>query len=289
MPTLPTASGHLDPPSITATPAVIRNRIQEYIPGVPLSSIVPAGINPWKHSSRQRTAVAGSLSEIGIYDPLKVRRLPSGVLELHDGELRSSIIAQLAPDTLVPVVVTDLDDAESRQVILTHNATAGMVEPDGAKLHEALQTARAREPALRELMKRLAEKADARPALRLPDDPEGTGQQLGDGTGGPSELGQEDGRDKGGRARDRVGSHDPRLNRKAGQQDEGGGAGGDEGASGPVDRQPRDKSGAFPLAIILNLGQVRRWKAWKLKAGIKNDGAAFLAMLDRVDELDNVK
>src|SRR5215472_11177056 len=76
---------------------------------------------PWnwrRHCDEQRGAVIGSLEELGITDPLKVRELPDGSLELWDGHLRQDILAAIGPDTLVPVVVTDLSEAEAMKANL---------------------------------------------------------------------------------------------------------------------------------------------------------------------------
>src|SRR5262245_52124916 len=58
---------------------------------------------PWNwraHPERQRAAVAGSLDELGITEPLKARELGDGRLQLWDGHLRQEIIDQVGPDTL---------------------------------------------------------------------------------------------------------------------------------------------------------------------------------------------
>jgi ParB-like chromosome segregation protein Spo0J len=92
---------------------------------------------PWnwrRHGDEQRGAVIGSLEELGITDPLKVRELPDGSLELWDGHLRQDILAGVGPDTLVPVGVTDLSEAEAKKANLVHDPIAGMAEADPEKL-----------------------------------------------------------------------------------------------------------------------------------------------------------
>ncbi|MCP4549658.1 MAG: site-specific DNA-methyltransferase, partial [bacterium] len=70
------------------------------------------------------------LAEIGYADALLCRELPDGSLEILDGHLR----AETTPDSVVPVLITDLDDAEARALLLTHDPLGAMAEAN----HEAL-------------------------------------------------------------------------------------------------------------------------------------------------------
>jgi DNA modification methylase len=60
-------------------------------------------------------------------------------VELIDGHLRQVIFQRLGPDTLVPVVLCDLDDAEAKKANLLHDPLAGLAETDSAKLDALLR------------------------------------------------------------------------------------------------------------------------------------------------------
>lgn len=94
----------------------------------------------WRgHPPQQRDALRGVLAEVGYADALVVRELPDGSLQLIDGHLR----AETTPDVAVPVLVVDLDDAETAKVLATHDPLAAMAEvnaPALAGLLESVQT-----------------------------------------------------------------------------------------------------------------------------------------------------
>lgn len=96
---------------------------------------------PWNwrtHPDAQRAAVVGSLEELGITDPLKTRVLPNGSLQLWDGHLRQDILNLIGPDTLIPVVVTDLTEAEAKKANVIFDPLAGLAEADQEKLDALL-------------------------------------------------------------------------------------------------------------------------------------------------------
>lgn len=89
---------------------------------VPASQLKPNPHNWRTHPAAQHDALRGVLAEVGFADALVVRELDDGTLELVDGHLR----AQTAADAVVPVLVVDLNDEESKKVLLTHDALAAM-------------------------------------------------------------------------------------------------------------------------------------------------------------------
>lgn len=109
---------------------------------VPAAQLRGAPHNWRTHPGDQRDAVAGSLEELGWYDPLLVRVLDDGALELIDGHLRADIAQGVGPETVIPVIVTDLTDAEAKVANLTHDPMAGMATQDDAKLRELLAECR---------------------------------------------------------------------------------------------------------------------------------------------------
>ncbi len=134
----------------------IRDRVRE-LRRVRAGDLKGAPWNWRRHGEVQRSAVVGSLEELGITDPLKVRELADGSLELWDGHLRQDILAAVGPDTLVPVVVTDLSEAEAKKANLVHDPLAGMAEPDPDKLAALLDDVEVENDALQAVLDELAE------------------------------------------------------------------------------------------------------------------------------------
>src|SRR5262245_51658304 len=135
---------------------IVRDRVRE-LRRVRAADLKGASWNWRRHGDAQRGAVAGSLEELGITDPLKVRELPDGSLELWDGHLRQDILAGVGPDTLIPVVVTDLSEAEAKKANLVHDPLAGMAEPDPEKLDALLGEVEVDNRALADLLDELAQ------------------------------------------------------------------------------------------------------------------------------------
>src|SRR6516162_10086932 len=89
----------------------------------------------WRvHPESQRNALRGLLAEIGYADTLLTRELPDGSLQLIDGHLR----AETTPDVLVPVLVTDLSEAEAEKVLLTLDPLAGLATANKENLEGLL-------------------------------------------------------------------------------------------------------------------------------------------------------
>lgn len=111
----------------------IRDRIKE-LRRVKASELKPSPANWRSHPESQQNALRGVLSEIGYADCLIARELPDGTLELVDGHLR----AETTPDMEVPVLITDLDEAEAKKVLLTLDPLAGLAESDTDQLKALL-------------------------------------------------------------------------------------------------------------------------------------------------------
>ena len=95
----------------------IRDRIKE-LRRVRAGDLKPHPRNWRVHPESQKNALRGLLAEIGYADVLLTRELPDGSLQIIDGHLR----AETTPDSLVPVLVTDLTEAEAEKVLLTLEA-----------------------------------------------------------------------------------------------------------------------------------------------------------------------
>jgi hypothetical protein len=134
----------------------IRDRIKE------LRRVRAADLRPnprnWRvHPPQQQEALRGVLSEVGYADALLARELPDGTLMLVDGHLR----AETTPDSVVPVLVLDVDEAEADKILLTHDPLAGMATASEKHLRELLAEAKTESAAVRGLLESLANERGA--------------------------------------------------------------------------------------------------------------------------------
>ena len=102
----------------------IRDRITDFR-RVPASELIPNVLNWRRHPQSQSDALKGVLDEIGFADAVIARQTPDG-LELIDGHLRADVMG----DDPVPVLIVDLTDEESLQLLLTLDPLAMMAEKD---------------------------------------------------------------------------------------------------------------------------------------------------------------
>ncbi len=121
----------------------IRDRIKE-LRRVRASELVPNPRNWRTHPVAQRNALRGILAEVGYADALLARELPDGRLELVDGHLR----AETTPDALVPVLVLDVNEAESDKILLTHDPLTALAEADDEQLHALVEACEFENPQL---------------------------------------------------------------------------------------------------------------------------------------------
>tara|TARA_Y100001963_G_scaffold158625_1_gene258913 strand:+ start:242 stop:1792 length:1551 start_codon:yes stop_codon:yes gene_type:complete len=105
-------------------PVEIRDRIKE-LRKVRASELLPNPRNWRKHPEAQSNALRGALSEIGYADALIAYETPNGLM-LIDGHLR----AETTPDMEVPVLITDLDEAEANKLLATLDPLSAMAEAD---------------------------------------------------------------------------------------------------------------------------------------------------------------
>ena len=125
---------------------------------VPACEILGNGWNWRTHGEQQESAVEESLAELGIYDPLKVYVREDGTYCLVDGHLRQKLIhLRLGPDTLIPVVVTDLTEDEARRALLTHDPLAALAGADAVKLEHLMRSVDAQGEATLRMLQGLAE------------------------------------------------------------------------------------------------------------------------------------
>jgi hypothetical protein len=134
----------------------VRDRIKE------LRRVRAADLRPnprnWRvHPPEQQAALRGVLAEIGYADALLARELADGTLMLIDGHLR----AETTPDSVVPVLVLDVDEAEADKILLTHDPLAGMATVSQENLLALLDEVQTESAALRGLFETLASELPA--------------------------------------------------------------------------------------------------------------------------------
>jgi DNA modification methylase len=114
----------------------IRDRIVE-LRRIKARDLLPHTLNPRLHGDAQKAAVSILLREIGYADALLAYTTEGGSLRLIDGHLRRG----LTPDTEVPVLVTDLTEAEAALMLAAGDPLAAMAERDDGLMVELLQQA----------------------------------------------------------------------------------------------------------------------------------------------------
>ncbi len=113
----------------------MRDRIRE-LRRVKASELRPSS-NNWRiHSSFQRDSLRAVLDEVGMAAALIAREMPDGSLTLIDGHLR----ADMNGDEVVPVLIVDLDDAETDKVMLTLDPLSALATADAPKLDALLRS-----------------------------------------------------------------------------------------------------------------------------------------------------
>jgi hypothetical protein len=132
----------------------IRDRVKE-LRRVRASELAPNPRNWRTHPDSQRDALRGVLAEIGYAGALLARELADGRLELIDGHLR----AETTPDSLVPVLVLDIDEEEAVKVLLTHDPLSAMAGVDAERLGELLNTCDIKSPHVVAMLADLEESA----------------------------------------------------------------------------------------------------------------------------------
>ena len=102
----------------------LRNRINrlEYVKA---GTLISDPRNWRQHPKAQRDALQAVLDSVGYADAVIVRETLDGLM-LIDGHLR----AELDPEQVVPVLVTDLDETEAGQVLATLDPLAAMATPN---------------------------------------------------------------------------------------------------------------------------------------------------------------
>lgn len=142
--------------------AALKNRVKE-LRMVRAADIVGAPFNFRTHPEAQQEALVACLEEIGFTSPLLVfepEGLEAGQVMLFDGHARQELISdRIGPDTLVPCVVTDLDEGEAKRALLTHDPVGDMAEADKKKLDALLREMQTESMPLANMLEDLAKEA----------------------------------------------------------------------------------------------------------------------------------
>ena len=141
--------------------AVPRDRIKE-LRRVPAKELKGSQWNWRKHPAAQRDAMEGSFAELGIADAVKARVLPDGSLEIFDGHLRQDVLNRVGPDTMVPVLVTDLTEDEAKKALLLMDPIAAMAQADQAALDVLLAQVEVQDEGVQALLADLASDKEPR-------------------------------------------------------------------------------------------------------------------------------
>ena len=139
---------------------MIRDRIKEFR-RVPARELTAHPKNWRTHPATQRDALRGVLDDIGLADAVIARELADGSLQLVDGHLR----AEVADDTLLPVLIVDLDDDETDKLLLAHDAITNLADVDHDNLADLVLNVDTNNVALQSLFEDLAQSI---PTLPLP-------------------------------------------------------------------------------------------------------------------------
>src|SRR5918996_671787 len=130
----------------------IRDRIKE-LRRVRAAELRPNPRNWRLHPPEQQDALRGVLAEVGYADALLARELPDGTLMLIDGHLR----AETTPDSVVPVLVLDVDEAEADKILLTHDPLAAMATASQEHVEQLLANVQTENAAVRAMLASLSE------------------------------------------------------------------------------------------------------------------------------------
>jgi len=129
----------------------IEDRIKE-LRRVPAKDLIPNPKNWRLHPEQQINALRGVLSEVGWADAVLARETPAG-LQIIDGHAR----AETANDSIVPVLILDVNQEEADKILATLDPLAAMAEADAGKLEDLLSNLETNSKAVLELFNCLRE------------------------------------------------------------------------------------------------------------------------------------
>lgn len=129
-----------------------RNRMGDTVHEIPAKDLIPNAKNWREHGAKQRDVMTGVLDELGFCDPLKAYKRKDGSLVLVDGHMRASLASKVSPDTKVPVVILDINEADADKVLATMDPLASMASENDKALSDLLGSVQTSNEALLELI-----------------------------------------------------------------------------------------------------------------------------------------
>ena len=136
---------------------IYRDRIKE-LRRVPASELLPNPKNWRTHPESQQDALRGVLADVGYADALIARETPDGLV-LVDGHLR----AETTPDSKVPVLILDINEAEADLLLATLDPLAAMARADEGRLKALLDEVSIKSEGLGSLLQTLIDDDEALP------------------------------------------------------------------------------------------------------------------------------
>jgi DNA modification methylase len=118
------------------------------------ADLLPNPKNFRTHPDYQRAALTDLLAEVGIANALIAYQTPAG-LQLIDGHLRKDA----APDTLWPVLVLDVDEAEATTLLATLDPIGALAQTNRDRLSAILSEVKTGSDAVRDVLGGLADAA----------------------------------------------------------------------------------------------------------------------------------
>jgi hypothetical protein len=118
------------------------------------ADLLPNPKNFRTHPDYQRAALTDLLAEVGIANALIAYETPRG-LQLIDGHLRKDA----APDTLWPVLVLDVDEAEATTLLATLDPIGALAQTNRERLSAILSEVKTGSDAVRDVLGGLADAA----------------------------------------------------------------------------------------------------------------------------------
>ena len=132
---------------------------------VPADQLIANPANWRRHPQAQQRALAAVLDEVGFAGAVIAREDDDGGLVIIDGHAR----AEMVGEATVPVLVTDLTEAEANVVLATYDPIGAMAVRDDEALLRVLDRTEANNEVLTALLGDLVPKPDNFEGSELPD------------------------------------------------------------------------------------------------------------------------
>lgn len=130
-----------------------RNRVKD-LRKVRAGDLIPHPENWRIHGAEQKAGLRAALERIGYAGAVIAREDDQGRLHIVDGHMR----AEHDPDAVIPVLVTDLTETESREALATYDALGAMAMVDTGRLDALLEEVSGRDEAFDTLLEDVRER-----------------------------------------------------------------------------------------------------------------------------------